>query len=378
MAHDKDDPKKDKLPTLKKLPTLPIRVILPKAVEGKRVTNLLDDVAELLREERAAYLANIGLTKSVERDNRVERVSNELRFSKSDLNEFVSHRKIGLAKKSLYWIDSASNLLWESTKGEVSSRTLTALRQMVLEKYNSIDSHSKVLSFATSFLKFLATTRSEPQYRAFAPYLELPKALKKRKNVTARIVTKEDIENVLRYIKQAEKGGTLDSRRSALYSAFVIFGAFTGQRSMSTIANLTVGQFREALQRKKPVLHVESSQDKIRMEHYVPLHPQVVLAIEAVLGDRKDEDRVFGYNSFQMWMKRHPIPMSGFEGHFELSDLRKFAEQYGDVIEWEHSNRAYVLTHGVSGVDWSHYKHPLPESVYMVYLKYWRNVRFDI
>jgi integrase len=267
--------------------------------------------------------------------------------------------------------------LWQCTKGEVSSDTLTKLRETVLKKYNSVDSHSKVLSFATSFLKFLATTRSEPQYQSFAPYLELPKALKERKNVTQRIVTTEDIENVLRYIKQAENNGKINTQRSAQYSAFVIFGAFTGQRSMATLANLTVGQFREALKSKKPVLHVESSQDKIRMEHYVPLHPQVVKAIKPILGDRKNEDRMFGYNSFQMWLKRNHVSMSKFNGHFELSDLRKFAEQHGDIIEWEHTNRSYVLTHGVSGVEWSHYKHPLPESVYDVYMKYWKNVSLD-
>ena len=38
---------------------------------------------------------------------------------------------------------------------------------------------------------------------------------------------------------------------------------------------LTVGQVREALRASKPVLRVEPSQDKIRMEHYVPLHPQL-------------------------------------------------------------------------------------------------------
>jgi len=34
------------------------------------------------------------------------------------------------------------------------------------------------------------------------------------------------------------------------------------------------------------------------------------------------------------------------------------------------------LTHGVSGVEWSHYKHPLPEYVYEVYMKYWNDVCF--
>ena len=53
--------------------------------------------------------------------------------------------------------------------------------------------------------------------------------------------------------------------------------------------------------------------------------------------------------------------MSRFNGHFVLGDLRKFCEQHGDAIGWDQSNRAYILTHGVSGIDWKHYKHLLPE-----------------
>ena len=77
-------------------------------------------------------------------------------------------------------------------------------------------------------------------------------------------------------------------------------------------------------------------------------------------------------------MKRHPTLMSRFKGHFELGDLRKFAEQHGDIIEWEQSNRAYILTHGVSTVEWKHYRHPLPDSVYDVYMKYWADASFKI
>jgi hypothetical protein len=79
-----------------------------------------------------------------------------LRFSQSDLDNFVAHRKAGLAAKSLDWIDRASLALWESTRGGISHRTVTALRESVLDKYASPDSHSKVLSFAAGFLKFLA------------------------------------------------------------------------------------------------------------------------------------------------------------------------------------------------------------------------------
>jgi hypothetical protein len=74
--------------------------------------------------------------------------------------------------------------------------------------------------------------------------------------------------------------------------------------------------------------------------------------------------------------KRQKIPLSRISGHFELGDLRKFAEQYGDIVQRTESNRAYILTHGAFGVNWSHYKHPLPEFVYDIYMKYWKGVRF--
>ena len=131
------------------------------------------------------------------------------------------------------------------------------------------------------------------------------------------------------------------------------------------------------LQFKKPVLQVEITQDKTRMSHYVPLHPQVVTAIQVALEGRKDDEPAFGYNSFQMWIKRQKIPMSHFKRHFQLGDLRKFAEQHGDKIEWDQSNRAYVLTHGTSGVEWRRYRHPLPDAVYDFYIKYWGDVSFE-
>jgi ribosomal protein L5 len=37
------------------------------------------------------------------------------------------------------------------------------------------------------------------------------------------------------------------------YKAIVLFGAFTGQRPLATIARLTVRQFEEAMKMEKPV-----------------------------------------------------------------------------------------------------------------------------
>jgi hypothetical protein len=156
-----------------------------------------------------------------------------------------------------------------------------------------------------------------------------------------------------------------------------LFGAYTGQRSEATIAKLTVGQFREALADDKPVLLVDSSQDKIRMSHYVPLIPRVVEALKPLLVGRDNDKLMFTHGSFLNWIKRQQIPMSRLKGHFVLGDLRKFAEQHGDVIQWDQSNRAYILTHDVSGVSWSHYRNPLPGPVYDVYVRYWGDVELS-
>src|SRR5665647_2797111 len=161
-------------------------------------------------------------------------------------------------------------------RGVVSKGSIDELCRIVLKKYHSEDSHIKVFGFAKAFLKFLTKTRLDTRYYAFEVFLERPRAVKKRNNVTSRVVTKEDIENVLAHIRNAEKDALISSHRAQCYTAFILFGAFTGQRSLATIAKLKVGQFREALQSNKPSIEVRSSQDKIKMQHYVPLHPQVI------------------------------------------------------------------------------------------------------
>jgi integrase len=222
----------------------------------------------------------------------------------------------------------------------------------------------------------MTRTRMDTRFSAFDIFLEPPKIKKERKTVTQRIVTKEDIENILSIINEEERTGGLDSQRALLYSTFILLGAYTGQRPGSTLAKITVGQIREALIWQKPCLHILPSQDKIKMEHWVPIHPILIPRLSALLNGRNDDDPLFNFNSIQLWLKRYPISLKRCDGRFTASDLRKFGEQYGDIIQWDQSNRSYVLTHGVSGVDWTHYKHPLPEYVYEIYLKYWGKVKF--
>jgi hypothetical protein len=118
------------------------------------------------------------------------------------------------------------------------------------------------------------------------------------------------------------------------------------------------------------------------MAHYVPLHPRVIEAVEPLL-DRKKVTRLCFHSALNQWLWKsrqagNEIPLSRCSGDFVLSDLRKFTEQHGDVIGWDSSNRAYVLTHGVGGIDWKHYKHPLPDSVYDIFMKYWGGASLKI
>jgi hypothetical protein len=77
----------------------------------------------------------------------------------------------------------------------------------------------------------------------------------------------------------------------------------------------------------------------------------VIKAIQPLLCGRSDDELLFEYNSLVMWVKRQKIPLTRIDGHFVLGDLRKFTEQYGDIVQWDQSNRASLMTHGVSRID---------------------------
>ena len=266
-------------------------------------------------------------------------------------------------------------MFWKHTKGTISKDTLEQLRAFLFKKYDDFYAQSKVLNFAKGFLKYQARLTLDPRYLAFDMFLEKPRVRKMKKKMTARVVTKDDIEHVLAVIKQQMLHGSIDEKQARQFAGVVLFGAFTGQRPYSTIKQLRVEQFWEALKLKKPVVHVEPLQDKIRMEHYVPVHPQLADVMEGLCDGREAAESMFILESFRKWLQKHRIPLTRCNSHFVASDLRKFAEQHGDVVGWNESNRAYILTHGVRGIEWSNYRHPLPEHVYEVYVQAWQGTR---
>ena len=299
-----------------------------------------------------------------------------LQFALDDLNVYFALRSTGLAHKTVIWLKKAEELLWNATRGAISVSTMSLLRHNILSKYRDIYAKRKTLGFARAFLRYLSKSKFDERYAAFDLFLELPRAVKERKHVTSRIVTKEDVENVLKAIEQAHDYGRVDNYHYLNYKAMVLFGAFTGQRPLATIARLTVGQLKEAVKMKKPIIEVLPQQDKIRMQHYCPLHPQVVEAMLPMLEGRFDDERVFEQLSFQRWLRHNDVRLLHLNARIVNGDLRKFCEQMGDILQWDQSNKNYILTHGVSGVDWRFYKHPLPENVYDVYMRYWKDVEF--
>jgi integrase len=302
----------------------------------------------------------------------------QLAFSLNQLNHYKKWRIEGLDRKSSNWMHKAAEIVWNCTHGTISKITMDAVRDVALTKYTCVYSKRKVLYFAKGLLKYLTKTTFDIRFQAFELFLAMPKVLKTRKNVTSRIVTTADVENVLKAIERAYNGGRIDADHYRNFKAIVLFGAFTGQRPLATIARVTVSQFEEAVKMKKPVIDILPEQDKIRMQHYCPLHKQVIEAILPVLDRRRESERVFEQLSFQEWLKHTNIRLLHGGARIVNGDLRKFCEQLGDIIQWDQSNKNYIMTHGVSGVDWRFYKHPLPEHVYDIYMKSWQDVDFAI
>jgi hypothetical protein len=300
-----------------------------------------------------------------------------LEYSKKELASYTEFRVAGISKASIPWMKRCSLTFWNATKGAISKERCDVLREHLSARYTDPYAPRKVLNFGTAFLKYLAKTHFDTRYQAFDLFLEMPKGLKARKHVTSRIVTKEDVEHLLHAIKIAFQNGEIDNDHYLNFRAIVLFGAFTGQRPQATIARLSVGQFRKAVSQEKPVLDILPDQDKIRMQHYCPLHPQVVAAIVPLLDGRLDDEPMFKQLSFERWLKQQKVRLIHGNNHFVPGDLRKLCEQMGDILQWDVSNKNYILTHGVSGVDWRFYKSPRPAPVFDIYMKYWRDVSFE-
>ena len=81
------------------------------------------------------------------------------------------------------------------------------------------------------------------------------------------------------------------------------------------------------------------------------------------------------YQALMRYLNKANIPLNRTDGKFELRDLRKFFEQKSDEIGFTDANKNFVMSHGVSSVNWQSYKQFLPETVYKNYIEKWGKVR---
>ena len=217
--------------------------------EYKRQNKLFSDSPAGAKE-----LSQVDRTDTASRPSRpqISLASLELHFTKQELTSYTDFRKVGLSIASLPWINKCSCTFWSATKGVVNKERLGLLRERAMVRYGDAYAKRKVMNFAKAFLKYLSKTRFDTRYKEFDLFLEMPKAIKESKRVTQRIVTTDDVKNVLSAIEQSGERREFTTRQCQNYKALVLFGAYTGQRPIATIRKLTVGQFRAALRHDPP------------------------------------------------------------------------------------------------------------------------------
>ncbi len=288
--------------------------------------------------------------------------------------EYTKERERGLSPRSLYWIRRSAQVVWDQTEGVISQKTITRLKNHILTVSRSDSNINKLIGFSRAFLKHLSKLYLNANYQAFELFLEKPKAIKERKLVTDRIVTLDDVVNLCNHIVNDYRAGKIKKSNCINYLALVGFGCYTGQRVEATIEKLTVGMFREALSKEYPAILVPPALDKIRYEHYVPLHPNLILILTEAIRDRNDDEPMFRYVAFRSWLMRNPLPLTKVNSKFLPGDMRKFGEQYGDQIKWDSVNRAHIMSHDISSISFAHYKAFTAEAVYRIYMEAWENI----
>ena len=292
-------------------------------------------------------------------------------FQEDELSDFLDIRCRGLSPSSIQDIKKAASLLWESTQGCINHESLNNLANTILQKYTSWTSIHKMFLYNRNFLKYLYKMRMDPQILAYLSIFEKPKTRKTVKLMTDRIITIQDIKRLLESIDLSD----LPNNKKLNYRALILFLAYGGQRPQ-TATRLTAGQFRKALTLNHHVLTIEAAQDKNRLTHYVPIHPRIIEAVKEAIDGLPDNNLIWSYPSIRRWLLKTKIPLSNCEGWWNLKDLRKFFEQFSDEIGFMDANKNFIMSHGISGVNWTSYKQFRPDSVYNTYIDKWGKVDF--
>jgi len=307
------------------------------------------------------------------RDSLDDQGSHSVYFSHDELNSFVKYRSRGITRNSVNIIKKVGSEIWSTLNGVINTKNLEKLSDFFIAKCKSVSALEKCFNYTRAFFNYLYKLTMNPKILSYHSIFERPKNRQPIKLLTSRIIVQEDIQKALNSI--ASDSELTDVKRLN-YQSLILFLSYSGQRTI-TASRLTVSQFKTALERDPHVLTVDAEQDKIRLQHYVPLHPVLIPIIEKIITGKNEDDLVFDYLGLQRWLKYHPISMSHTKGKLQQRDLRKFFEQKSDEIGFTDANKNFIMSHGVSSINWSSYKQFLPETVYNRYMACWANVNFN-
>jgi integrase len=264
--------------------------------------------------------------------------------------------------------------IWDISQGKIYRSTLEEITDYYMNRYPSDSGRDKFFNYTRAFLKYLYKIHTDNFSQSLYSLFEKPRRRREIKLMTSRIMVTEDIQAVIKKIQDSPLTAARKPNWKQNYIATTLFLAYTGQRPM-TAAKITVGQFKMALLQDPPVLTVEASQDKIRMAHYVPLHPVLIPHITELIPNRKDRECMFSVIPMQTWLSKYPVRLHRTKGHLVLKDIRKFTEQKSDEIGFTDANKCFMMSHGVSSINWTNYKAFLPENVYARYMECWKDVK---
>jgi hypothetical protein len=301
-------------------------------------------------------------------------------FTEDDLGSFVIYRSRGVGIRTQQVIEQITYVIWDHLKGVIDESSISKLADHYCKTQKSDSMLEKYFQYTRAFFTYLYKKRLDPMILAYLSIFEKPKTKKKFKLLTSRIIIDEDIRNALAAL-QADT--SIQESRKANFMALIQFLAYSGQRPL-TASKVSIQQLNEALASTPPVLKVEAAQDKIGMEHYVPLHPNLIVSLTAVINDTDrvwdrtgkigGSYRAFDYLGACRWLREHAIQMKHTRGKLELKDLRKFFEQKSDEVGFNDANKNFIMSHGVSSINWQSYKQFLPENVYKRYMACWGDV----
>ncbi|MEI7434405.1 MAG: hypothetical protein WCJ93_09160 [Methanomicrobiales archaeon] len=327
------------------------------------------------RSRVCAHALHFQLAPQIEKIDRVgisdnDNLHDTVVFTKAELELFINIKSSGLSERSIQVIRQTAGYIWNNTHGQINQVSLLKLSEFFISTYPHPSALHKCFVYTRMFLMHLYKMRRDVRLMSYHSLFEKPKNRRGVKMLTSRIIVTEDIRSILTAI---EENRELSDEIKDNYTNQILFLAYSGQRPVTT-GRLTVTQFREALTQQYPVLKVESDQDKLRMEHLVPIHPTIIPALEKFIAERPGDDTMFKYLSLQRFLKNHPVLMKHTRGSIELKDLRKFFEQKSDEVGFTDANKNFIMSHGCGSINWQSYKQFLPETLYQNYISKWGDV----